>query len=220
MAKAVRIAESAMEDTLPLMRPGMTERELASELVIQLLRSGSDPDLPFTPIVASGPNGALPHAVPTERKIQEGDLVTIDWGARFEGYVSDLTRNFAFGTVEPELTKVHEVVLQANRAAREAAKMKTTCAAIDKAARKVIEEAGYGQNFIHRTGHGIGLESHEGPYVRQDNEQPVAVGMTFTVEPGIYLPEKGGVRIEDNIAITPSTAESLSTIDRELRVVG
>lgn len=218
--KAVVIAQSALEATLPQIRCGMSERELASELFIQLLKNGSDPSLPFMPIVASGPNSANPHAVPTERCLQPGDALVIDWGASCDGYVSDLTRTFAVGEATTELKEVHDIVHRANRVGRHAGKSGIACAEVDRAARSTIEEAGYGPFFTHRTGHGIGLECHEAPYLRDDNKQLLVTGMTYTVEPGIYLAGRLGVRIEDDIVVTDEGSVSLSTMDRSLQVVG
>lgn len=198
----------------------MTERELASELVMQLLQHGSEPELPFAPIVSSGPNGANPHASPGDRKLQAGDLLVVDWGAAYDGYISDLTRTFAVGEVEDEYLKIHRIVQEANAAGWRAAKPGVPCANVDKAAREVIEQAGYGIYFTHRTGHGIGMEAHEDPYMRGDNLQLLEPGMAFTVEPGIYLPERNGVRIEDNVVITETGADVLSEMPREVRVVG
>ena len=220
MRRAVLAAESAFRATVPLIKLGMTERELASELTVQLLRAGSDSELPFPPIVASGPNSALPHGVPTDRRLERGEFLIIDWGATVEGYISDLTRTLALEPVDPELARVHAIVLEANQAGRSAARPGVACAEIDRAARQVIDAAGYGPQFTHRTGHGIGMEAHEAPYIRGDNLELLAPGMTFTVEPGIYLDGRGGVRIEDNIVITPDGAPSLSTLDRSLKVIG
>ena len=220
MRRAVRIAQDALEATLPLIKIGMTEKELASELVMQLLKHGSEPEMPFAPIVSGGPNAANPHASPSERKLQAGDLLVVDWGATYDGYISDLTRTFAVGEVEQEYRKIHEVVQAANAAGREAGKPGVPCANVDKATRDVIEKAGYGQYFTHRTGHGIGMEGHEEPYMRSDNMQLLEQGMAFTVEPGIYLPNRNGVRIEDNVVITESGADVLSDMPRELRAVG
>jgi Xaa-Pro dipeptidase len=147
-------------------------------------------------------------------------LLVIDWGATVDGYISDLTRTFAVGQVEAEFENIHRIVQQANAAGRAAAGPGVACAEVDRAARDVIEKAGYGQYFTHRTGHGIGMEPHEEPYIRGDNLQILEPGMTFTVEPGIYLPERNGVRIEDNVVITPEGAESLSDMPREIRMVG
>lgn len=218
--RAVQIAQSALEAAIPLIKVGMTEKELAAELIIQLFKHGSDPELPFSPIVSGGLNSANPHASPTDRKLQRGDLLVIDWGAASDGYISDLTRTFAVGDVEAEYAKIHKIVQDANAAGRAAAKPGVPCADVDKAARAVIESAGYGQFFTHRTGHGIGMEGHEDPYMRGDNMQILEPGMAFTVEPGIYLPNRNGVRIEDNVVITDTGANVLSDMPREIRVVG
>ena len=220
MRRAVHIAQGALDAVIPLIKIGMTERELASELVMQLLRKGSDSELPFAPIVSAGPNSANPHASPTERKLQAGDLLVVDWGAAYGGYISDLTRTFAVGEVDEECRKIHKIVQEANAAGRAAAKPAVPCANVDKAAREVIEKSGYGQYFTHRTGHGIGMEGHEEPYMRGDNMQMLEPGMAFTVEPGIYLPNRNGVRIEDNVVITETGADVLSNMPREMQVVG
>lgn len=216
MRKAVEIAEKALHDALTQFQLGISERELTSELVLQLLRHGSDPDFPFFPIVASGPNSANPHAHPTDRPIREGDLLIVDWGASSRGYFSDITRTFAIGAVAPEFARIAEIVLEANAAGRAVAKPGATAAEVDGAARSVISDAGYGEYFIHRTGHGLGLESHEHPYIRADNPQRLQPGMTFTIEPGIYLPGSAGVRIEDDVVVTPEGVESLVTVSRQL----
>jgi len=220
MRQAVHIAQNALQATLPTIKIGMTERELASELTLQLLRSGADSNLPFTPIVCAGSNSANPHAVPGERPLQTGEMLIIDWGASHQDYLSDLTRTFAVGEITPEFANIASVVLESNAAGREAAAPGVPAGLVDNATRKVIENAGYGQYFIHRTGHGLGMEEHEEPYIRGDNTQLLSPGMTFTIEPGIYLPGRGGVRIEDDIVITESGSESLSNLPRELKVVG
>lgn len=220
MRRAVQVAQFALEATMPLIKDGMTEKEIAGELVIQLLRNGSQSEMPFAPIVSGGPNGANPHATPSDRKIQPGDLLVVDWGACVDGYISDLTRTFAVGAVDEEWRKIHRIVQEANTAGRLAARPGVACAAVDKAAREVIVKAGYGVYFTHRTGHGIGMEGHEEPYIRGDNMQILESGMAFTVEPGIYLPGRNGVRIEDNVVITEDGAECLSNMPRELRAVG
>ena len=219
MRKAVKVAQDALEATIPAIKVGVTEKEIAAELVVQLLRHGSQSELPFAPIVSGGPNSANPHASPSDRKLRPGDLLVVDWGAAVDGYISDLTRSFAVGKIDEEYRKIHQLVLEANLAGRAAAKPGVPCANVDIAARTVIEKAGYGQYFTHRTGHGIGLEPHEDPYMRGDNMQLLEPGMAFTVEPGIYFPGRNGVRIEDNIVITEDGAECLSNMPRELRVV-
>jgi Xaa-Pro dipeptidase len=220
MRKAVQIAQDALEAVIPQIKIGMTEHELSSELVMQLLKHGSEPELPFAPIVSAGPNSANPHASPTERKLQTGDLLVVDWGAAYDGYISDLTRTFAVGEVDEEYKKIHAIVQESNAAGRAAGKPGAPCADVDKAARDVIEKAGYGKYFTHRTGHGIGMEGHEAPYMRGDNMQLLEPGMAFTVEPGIYLTGRNGVRIEDDMVVTETGVESLSDMPREIRVVG
>jgi Xaa-Pro dipeptidase len=217
MRKAVKIAQNALKATLPLMKSGVSEQEIASELVIQLFKAGSSTELPFAPIVASGPNSANPHAVPTDRKIKKGDLVVIDWGAAYDDYFSDLTRTFSVGEISPELVKIYEVVKSANAAGREAGKPEHPAGEVDAAARTVIEAAGYGEFFTHRTGHGLGMEAHEQPYMFAGNPLVLKKGMVYTVEPGIYLPGKGGVRIEDNVVISEDGSECLSDFPRELK---
>ena len=220
MKRAVRVAQDALEATIPLIKIGMTEKEIASELTFQMLRHGSESELPFPPIVSAGPNSANPHASPSDRKLQRGDLLVVDWGATVDGYISDLTRTFAVGEVEAEFKKIAEIVLKANEAGRAAGRPGVPCANVDQAARAVIEQAGYGNYFTHRTGHGIGMEGHEEPYMRGDNMQMLRPGMAYTVEPGIYLPERGGVRIEDNLIITTNGVDVLSNMPRGLRSVG
>jgi len=216
MQEAVRIAQNALQSTIPLIKPGITERELAAEITIQLLRSGSDSQLPFSPIVASGPNSANPHAFPSARRLQEGDMLIIDWGANVGGYYSDLTRTFSLGEPEGEMKAIAQIVNQANAAAQEIAAPGIAAQEVDRAARGVIEAAGYGQYFIHRTGHGLGLEGHEAPYIRDGNPRLLEPGMTFTIEPGIYIPGRGGVRIEDDVVITEQGLLSFSDLPREL----
>jgi Xaa-Pro dipeptidase len=216
MEEAARIAECALAATLPAIKPGVTEKDIASRLVGRLLHSGSDPELPFFPIVAFGPNSANPHAFPTDRELKSGEVVLIDWGANMNGYFSDITRTFAMGDVNPELEKIAEFVRKANAAGRAAAKPGVKTKEVDAAARKVIEDAGYGKYFIHRTGHGLGREGHEEPHISQFDETILEPGMTFTIEPGIYLPNRGGVRIEDNVVVTKDGSRSLTNLPREL----
>ena len=217
---AVRIAQDALEAALSTFEIGITEREFAAHLTSELLEHGSDSELPFAPIVSAGPNSANPHATPSDRKIQRGDLLVVDWGAASDGYVSDLTRTFAVGEVDAEWKKIAAIVLAANQAGRDAGRPGVPCSNVDKAARSVIEKAGYGQYFTHRTGHGIGMEEHEEPYMRADNMHMLYPGMAYTVEPGIYLPGRGGVRIEDNVVVTKTGVDVLSDMPRELRVLG
>jgi Xaa-Pro dipeptidase len=220
MQEAVNVAQTALEATLPHVVIGMTEKELAAELVMQIFRQGSGTSLPFQPIVATGPNSANPHAFPTDRPLAKGDLLVIDWGASAEGYFSDLTRTFGVGEVNAEQEKIHKIVQEANAAARTIAKAGIACGDVDNTARKVIEQAGYGEYFIHRTGHGLGMEVHEEPYMRADNPMFLQEGMTFTIEPGIYIPGKDGVRVEDDVVVTEEGLRSFSDMERGLRIVG
>ena len=219
MQRAVNIAQESLLAILPRIGAGVSERQVAAELAIELYRQGSEQPLPFTPIVSTGPNGANPHAKPSDRLLQKGDLLIIDWGARWQGYVSDLTRTFAIGPVDQEANRIHDLVLRANEAGRTAAQAGAPCSAVDRAARSVIDAGGYNTSFNHRTGHGIGMECHEEPYIHDGNDTPLKPGMSFTIEPGIYLKQKYGVRIEDDVLITENGNRSLSDIPRELLIL-
>jgi Xaa-Pro dipeptidase len=203
-----------------MIKIGVTEKEIASELTIQMLRLGGDAEAPFAPIVSSGPNGANPHASPGDRKMAAGDLLVIDWGTGYQGYVADLTRTFGIGKVEPEFQRIADIVKDANAAGRAIAAPGLQAGAVDAAAREVINTAGYGAYFTHRVGHGIGLEGHEPPYMFGENTLRLAEGMAFTIEPGIYLTGRGGVRIEDNVVVTANGVDVLSSLPRELRILG
>jgi len=218
MRRAAEIAEAALTDTLEKVRAGMTEREVAAELQIACLRYGAE-GLPFEPIVLAGPNTALPHGAPGDKALRSGQLLLIDFGVSVAGYASDITRTFALDDAGDELKRTYDIVLRANEAGRAAAKPGVEIQEVDRAARKVIAEAGYKEYFTHRTGHGLGLSAHEPPFACEGDETILSPGMTFTVEPGIYLPNRGGVRIEDDIVVTAEGAESLTTFDRALRVI-
>ncbi|MFV0436947.1 MAG: M24 family metallopeptidase [Desulfopila sp.] len=218
--RAVTIAENALEATLPMMRIGVTEKAIAGELFVQLIRHGSDPALPFFPIVAAGPNSTNPHATPSGRPLASGDLLIIDWGAGYHGYMSDLTRTFAVGAIDARAREIHETVQRANAAGRKTGAAGDACAEVDRAARWVIEDAGYGGCFTHRTGHGLGMECHEHPYIHGQNDEPLAAGNVYTVEPGIYFDGIYGVRIEDDVVMTATGPQSLSTMSRNIRIVG
>ncbi len=218
MRRAIAVAEYAFQLWVPQLRVGMTEREAAARLIAAMLSNGADA-LAFNPIVCAGPNGAMPHAHPAHRPFAPGDWVVVDWGAVVDGYDSDLTRMVVFGEPSAPLADVHEIVLRANEAGRAAVAPGVAAQDVDAAARAVITAAGYGPQFTHRTGHGLGLESHEPPYIVAGNTQALAPGMTFTVEPGIYLEGVGGVRIEDNVVVTPAGAETLTTLPRSAFVV-
>lgn len=210
---AIAITEKALHAMFSWPVVGWTERQLAERLTAEMMDGGAD-SVAFM-IVVAGPNGSDPHAGPSDRAFQLGDLVTIDCGAVHQGYTADITRTFAVGPVEGELREIYEVVRQANAAGRAAVRPGVVAQDVDRAARAVIENAGYGEYFTHRTGHGLGIETHEPPYVVEGNELHLESGMVFTVEPGVYLPGVGGVRIEDDMVVTPEGGESLTTFPRE-----
>lgn len=219
MERAIAVAEQAMEQLIPQIKIGLTEKQIAARLTQLLLENGAE-SIAFGPIVSAGPNSASPHAVPTERPLQEGDLLVIDWGCFVDGYPSDITRTFAVGQIEPELARIYNTVKLANAQGVQASRPGAAGRDVDRAAREVIDDAGYGDYFIHRTGHGLGLEIHEPPYMMEANIDPLHPGNVFTVEPGIYLPGRGGVRIEDNVVITEDGCRSLTSFTRELITVG
>ncbi|MCS6773169.1 MAG: Xaa-Pro peptidase family protein [Thermoflexales bacterium] len=218
MREAVRLAERALDETLPHIHPGQTERQIASRLMRALLDLGAE-GMPFSPLVQAGPTAANPHAEAGDREVQPGDLVLIDFGATVRGYHSDITRTVAVGEPDARLREAYAVVRAANEAARSAARPGVTGEAIDRAARSVIEQAGFGAYFTHRTGHGLGLEGHEPPYIVSGARQLLPAGVSFTIEPGIYLPGHGGVRIEDDVVLTEGGCESLTTFTRDLIVL-
>jgi len=219
MQRAVQVAQEALKSILPMIKEGISEKEIASVLTIELLRRGSDTELPFPPSSPAAPIAPTLTRYQPNRCLVSGDLLVIDWGARVNGYCSDLTRTFAIGSIDPELELIHQTVLQANTAGRAEGKPGIAAGEVDRAARTVIDGAGYGEFFTHRTGHGLGLEEHEMPYIFGSNSVKLEPGMTYTVEPGIYLPGKGGVRIEDDVRVTPEGAESLSDFPRELMIL-
>ncbi len=219
MEKAIAVAENAMHRLLPRIKMGMTEKQVAALLTQELLAGGAE-SIAFGPIVSTGPNGASPHAVPTERKLAQGDLLVIDWGCFVDGYPSDITRTFAVGELDAESRRMYDVVKLANEEGRLVARPGATGRDVDRAAREVIEDSGFGEYFIHRTGHGLGLEVHEPPFMMEGNTEALDVGNVFTVEPGIYVPGLGGVRIEDDVVITREGHRSLTSFTRDLLHVG
>ncbi|WP_322486967.1 Xaa-Pro peptidase family protein [Chloroflexus sp.] len=218
MERAVAIVEQALHVFIAQVRPGISERALSRMLSDAIIAAGADSES-FANMMASGPNAANPHHENSDRLLQPGDLVIIDCGAVYHGYHSDITRTIAIGEPEPAARHVYEIVLAANAAGRAAARPGASGAEIDIAARNVIEAAGYGAAFVHRTGHGLGRETHELPNIVAGSDAPLLPGTTFTVEPGIYLPGRFGVRIEDDVVITAEGSRSLTTFPRELIVV-
>jgi len=220
MEKAAKIAESALLSTLTHFKPNMTEKEMASELIFQCLRSGADSEFPFAPIVAAGPNSANPHATPSEKQIAEGEVLLFDWGVCYQGYAADITRCFSIKYASPKMDEISKIVLSANKTGRETGKPGIQAGDVDIATRNIIVESGFGQYFTHRTGHGLGMEGHESPYIYAENNQILEDGMVYTVEPGIYLPNIGGIRIEDNVVVTKTGSRSLTNMDRDLIILG
>lgn len=216
---AVETAEHALGLTVAQVRAGMTEMEVAGLLESALRQSGSD-GFPFPSIVASGPNAALPHAQPTTRPIGRGDLLLIDFGARAGGYCSDITRTFVIGPASAEQREVHDVVRQANERAVRAVRPGMSGRDADSVARGYIHDRGFGELFGHSLGHGIGLEVHEAPRLAKTAESLLVEGAVVTVEPGIYRPGWGGVRIEDDVHLGAGGAQVLTRFARELIEIG
>jgi Xaa-Pro dipeptidase len=218
MRQAVAISEQALQNILPRIEDGMTERQIASMLDNELLSLGTQ-GFAFRALVQTGPNSALPHGGVTDRPLQAGEFLLIDYGGMYQNYPADITRTFCIGEPSAEMQKIYDTVLAANQAGIRAAGPGVTCGDVDKATRAVIEAAGYGEYFIHRTGHGLGLETHELPQMASGVDQPLLKGMVFTVEPGIYIPGVGGVRIEDNVAITEDGVEVLTSFPYQLQIL-
>ena len=215
--RAVAVAEDAFNRLLSNMEwsAAPSEREIAAALEVELRRGGSAP-LPFDPIVAAGERSALPHATPTDRRVEPGDLLLIDFGARVDGYCSDLTRTFVRGTPEPWQAALHEQVLEAQTTAREMMGSGVACRDVDGAVRATFARHDMDGFFGHATGHGIGLDVHEGPSLSSRSEDVLEPGNVVTVEPGLYLPGRGGVRIEDDVRIGEAGARTLTRLPRAL----
>jgi Xaa-Pro aminopeptidase len=212
---ACAIADDAFVSLLPRLGDGITERDFAIALEFAMRERGASGNS-FDPIIASGPNGAMPHARPGDRVIGRNELVVCDFGCIVDGYCSDMTRTVSVGDPGPEARHLYEVVLESQRAGRAAVAADTPCAAIDKASRDVIVDAGWGDAFSHSTGHGVGLEIHEAPRVASSARDTLLVSDVVTVEPGVYLPGVGGVRIEDTVVVTADAATALTLTPKEL----
>ncbi len=216
--EAQRIAESAFENILNFIKAGVTEKQIALELDFYMLSHGAEA-VSFETIVVSGAKSSMPHGVPDDNVVKEGDFVTMDFGAVVNGYHSDMTRTVAVGKVTDEMKKVYETVLSAQKKALEKLKAGVDCCEADKAARQVIEDAGYGEYFGHATGHGVGVEIHEGPTLAPGSKGKLEPGNIVTIEPGIYIPDKFGVRIEDMALITEDGYENLTSVPKELIIL-
>ena len=218
MKKAQDITDIAFSEVLGRIAVGMTEKQLQAELIYCLMKNGAD-GLSFDPIVVSGPNTSMPHGVAGDRKIQEGDFITLDFGALYHGYCADMTRTVAVGYVTEEMEKVYHVVLQAQTAAIAATKAGATGAQVDGVARKVITDAGYGAYFGHGYGHSLGMEVHEMPSCSPKYTKPIAANTLCSAEPGIYLPGKFGVRIEDVVIFQEDGCENITHSPKQLIVL-
>jgi Xaa-Pro aminopeptidase len=215
LREAQACTDRAFEDILDILAVGMTERQVSLDLEQALRRAGAD-GLSFGSIVAFGEKTAEPHHQPSYRVLEEGDVITLDFGGLFGGYHADMTRTIAFGSPPPELRKIHDVVREAQQAGIDAVRPGTTGGEVDAAARKVIEDAGYGPRFSHGLGHGVGLEIHEGPNFARGGDDVIPVGAVITVEPGIYVPGLGGARIEDMVEVGEDGCRVIGTSIREL----
>lgn len=217
MKEAQGIAEKSFEDVLPLISTDITEKQLSAELVYRMLMNGAD-DKAFDPIIVSGPRSSMPHGVPGSGKIC-GGFLTIDFGARLNGWCSDTTRTLCIGKPDDEMIKVYDTVLEAQKAGIRAARAGVSGRDVDAAARAVIETAGYGEYFGHGFGHGLGLEVHETPTASKSSKDTLPSGAVISAEPGIYLPGRFGVRIEDVIYITENGSENITNLPKELIIL-
>lgn len=215
---AQRIAERALEEILNDIRPGVTEREIAARLTYLMLHYGAE-NMSFDPIVVSGANSSKPHGVPSDKPLESGDFVTMDFGCIYEGYCSDMTRTIAVGSATDEMCHVYETVLNAQLAGIKLAKAGVTGCAVDGAGRQLIADAGYGDYFGHGFGHGVGLFIHEAPTVSARNDKPLPASAVVTAEPGIYLPGKFGVRIEDMLYLTEDGNQNLTCAPKNLLIL-
>jgi Xaa-Pro aminopeptidase len=218
IAMAATVADRAFDHILGVIKPGLTEAEVALELEFFMRRTGSE-GMPFEPIVASGPNGARPHAIPGDRQIENGDLIVLDFGARIGGYCSDMTRTVAVGTVSDEQRRLYAAVLEASEAGIAAVRAGMPCVAVDSAARDVLAEHDLAELFTHGLGHGVGLDVHELPTIGPRSTQSLRAGNVVTVEPGVYVPGRAGVRIEDLVAVEGAGCRCLTASPKELTLI-
>jgi Xaa-Pro aminopeptidase len=213
--RAQQVTDQAFEDILDVIEGGISERQLATVLEQALRRDGGE-DVAFPSIVAFGEHAAEPHHRPGHRILEEGDVIKLDFGAVRDGYHSDMTRTVAFGSPAAELRKMHDVVREAQQAGIDAVRAGVTAGEVDAAARGVIDRAGYGEAFSHGLGHGVGLETHEAPWLRSTATEPLPAGAVVTIEPGVYVPGLGGVRVEDMVEVTDDGCRVVGTSSREL----
>ena len=218
MRQAQAITDQAFKAILNYIRPGMTEKEIAARIVYELMRLGGE-KVSFDPIVAAGPNGSRPHAVPTDLQVEKGMFITMDFGCKVNGYCSDMTRTVALGQPDEEMERVYETVLAAQKAGINAARAGVMGKEVDAAARQVIADAGYGEYFSHGFGHSLGIDIHEGPNAGSGETRILPVGAVISAEPGIYIPGKFGVRIEDVLILTENGREDITRSPKHLIVL-
>jgi Xaa-Pro aminopeptidase len=218
LTAAQRIAEKALDEVLGIIKAGMTEKQIAAELIYRMLRNGAE-GIAFDPIVVSGVRSSMPHGVPADVEIKKGDFVTLDFGCKLDGYCSDMTRTVAIGCVTDEMSLVYNTVLKAQEAGISIAKAGLTGAEVDAAAREVITKAGYGEYFGHGFGHGLGLDVHEAPTAGLSGKTPMPAGAVISAEPGIYLPGSFGVRIEDVIVLEEKGCKNLMKAPKDLIIL-
>ena len=218
IVKAQRMAEKAFDDILNFIREGVTETQIAAELEYRMKLAGSE-TVSFETIAVSGEKTSMPHGVPSDKVVKAGDFITMDFGAVYKGYHSDMTRTVAVGYATDEMQRVYDTVLRANLAAIDTVKEGATAAEVDLAARNIIKNEGYGQYFTHSTGHGVGLEIHEAPTVSFKNEKNLLSGQVITVEPGVYLEGRFGVRTEDMVVVTKNGCNNLTNASKSLIII-
>lgn len=218
LAKAAQIADQTFEEIVKFIKPGVTEKEISDKIKSLLIQLGGE-GLSFEPIVASGPNSSRPHYNDDKRVIEEQDLIILDYGCRYKGYCSDISRTVFIGQPTEEQKKIYDIVLRANEAGEQAVREGVSAETIDQIARQVIIDEGYGQYFINRTGHGIGLDVHEAPYIKDGNKRVLKTGMSFSVEPGIYIPGRFGMRVEDIVVVDGDGPNILNKAPKAMTIV-
>ncbi len=218
LRKSAKLADEVMGETIDCIRPGMKEKDIKNKIEELFIQKGAD-GLSFESIVASGPNSSMPHYCEDSRVIQKKDIIILDLGCKYKGYCSDISRTVFVGGITDEEKKVYSIILKSNEAGEKMAKQGVIAEDVDKASRDIIENEGFGQYFLNRTGHGIGISVHEAPYIRTGNKQILEKGMAFSVEPGIYMQNKFGMRIEDIVLIGADGPEVLNHFTKEIIVI-
>ncbi|MBB6217452.1 Xaa-Pro aminopeptidase [Anaerosolibacter carboniphilus] len=218
LREAAKLADKVFEELVHFIRPGMQEKDIKVRIEELFMKMGAD-GLSFEPIVASGPNSSKPHYNRDTRYIEEKDIIILDFGCKYRGFCSDLSRTVFIGGISEEEKKIYDIIYQSNEAGEKAAKRGVPAEKVDQAAREIIEKAGYGENFLNRLGHGIGYGVHEAPDIKEGNGRSLEKGMAFSIEPGIYLPGKFGIRIEDIVYMGENGAEVLNKASKEIIVI-